>query len=223
MMIQALIAQLPTYLIPLIHQIQHLTKKLCRRLNYVDLSKLAYCPLRKKIAPKKSKRKDTELRVFAMESTLLDLTNSSCKGVGKADKSVNAKCCTQTGGNCVSRVQVGHVGDLRKRFWGDSSIDDFLNSKVRGEKLKKLLTEFYDNSKKQFNYKVGTLDVCERGFLILLGLISGKKTPGSQFERVKKEIMGLINKPIIDEELKSKQDLRSNIKNHVVSSDNDDA
>jgi hypothetical protein len=116
--------------------------KLCRRLNNVDLSKLAYCPLCKKSAPKKSKRKDKELRDFIMESTLLDLTNSSCKGVGKADKSVNAKCCTQTGGNCVSRVQVGHVGDLRKRFWGDSSIDDFLNSKVRGEKLKKLPTEY---------------------------------------------------------------------------------
>jgi len=78
MMIQALIAQLPTCLIPLIHQIQLLTKNLCRRLNYVVLSKLAYCPLRKKIAPKKSKRKDTELIDFVMESTLLDLTNSSC-------------------------------------------------------------------------------------------------------------------------------------------------
>ena len=101
-----------------------------------------------------------------MESTLLDMTNSSCQGVGKADKSVNAKCCKQTSGNCVSQVQVGHLGDLRKRFWSDSSIDDFLILKERGEKLKELLTEFYDNSKKQFNYVVGTLDVCERGIVI---------------------------------------------------------
>jgi len=54
---------------------------------------------------------------------------------------------------------------------------------------------------------------------LLSGLISGKKTTGNKFERVKKEIMGLINKPIIDEELKSKQDLRSNIKSHLVSYD----
>jgi len=89
--------------------------------------------------------------------------------------------------------------------------------KERGEKLKELLTEFYDNSKKKFNYKVGPwMSASEE---LLSGLISGKKTPGNKFERVKKEIMGLINKPIIDEELKSKQDLRSNIKSHLVSYD----
>ena len=45
--------------------------KLCQRLNNVDLSKLAYCPLCKKTVQKNSKRGDSELRDFVMESTVM--------------------------------------------------------------------------------------------------------------------------------------------------------
>ena len=80
-----------------------------------------------------------------------------------------------------------------------------------------MVSKFYDASQSKFNYQVGGTSVCERGFLVLLGLISGKKNPGKQFERIKNEIMGKVSLKIVDKELRTQQDLRTSIFNHAES------
>lgn len=185
--------------------------------KHFDLSKYSYCPTCKHTLKKKSKRSDKELHDSIMEMTLMDVVSTSCCGVNASSNSVNAKRCSETNGKCIESVLMVAVAALRKNFWEDASVDDIITTKVRGNKLKAMISKFYDASQSKFNYQVGGTPVCERGFLVLLGLISGKKNPGKQFERIKNEIMGKVPLKIVDKELRTQQDLRTSISNHAVS------
>ena len=181
---------------------------------HIDLKQLAYCPTCNHTLKKTTRRSDKEFRDSIMEMTLKDIVTTTCCGSKAGSNSINAKKCSETGGKCTGRVYLDDVYKLRNDFWGDSNIDDYLTTKHRGTKLKDLITPFYYENK--FHYKVGDTRVCERGFLLLLGVIGSNKVPGKQYERIKNEVMGRIPPKIIDKELKTQQDLRTSILNHEV-------
>ena len=147
---------------------------------HIDLKQLAYCPTCNHTLKKTTRRSDKEFRDSIMEMTLKDIVTTTCCGSKAGSNSINAKKCSETGGKCTGRVYLDDVYKLRNDFWGDSNIDDYLTTKHRGTKLKDLITPFYYENK--FHYKVGDTRVCERGFLLLLGVIGSNKVPGKQYE-----------------------------------------
>ena len=171
----------------------HLSEDSVNKYKNIDLSKYSNCPTCNHTLKKKSKRSDKELHDSIMEMTLMDVISNTCRGVNNSSNSINAKRCRETNGKCIESVLMVAVAALRKDFWEDASVDDIITTKVRGKKLKAMISKFYDASKSKFNYQVGGTSVCERGFLLLLGLISGKKNPGKQFNRIKNEIMGKVS------------------------------
>ncbi len=185
---------------------------------HINLSQLSHCPTCHHQTRRDTglKRSDKALRNSIMDMTLKEILSNTCCGTNLSSNSLNAKKCKESGGRCIQKATMYDVYELRTNFWGDASFDDIITTKVRGKKLKELMSSFYDASRKQFNYKLGNTPVCERGFLLLLGLISGKKNPGSQFDRIKKEVMGLKLTKIMDSELRAKQDSRTSISNHAV-------
>jgi hypothetical protein len=100
-------------------------------------------------------------------------------------------------------------------------VDDLITSKIRGERLESLLRQFYDAPEQKFKYKVGRLNVCEKGFFILLGLMSKSNLkPSSQLRRVMNLVKGTIQRPLKDKQssdLKKASDPRSRSFSHAVS------
>ena len=177
-------------------------------LNKVNLSQETHCPLCHNSLDNNTKKKsDQQTKDFIYEMTLEDVLSCSCG-------------CKDNDGNCIAQARYGDVGKLRKEFWG-SRVDDLITAKVRGEKLDQLLRQFYDAPEKKFKYKVGDVSVCERGFFILLGLMTKSNLkPGAQLKRVMNNIKGNIPAPLKDDaeakKLKRDKDPRSRCTHHAV-------
>lgn len=181
----------------------------------VDLSQHSSCPLCNHTLDKKNRKKtDQQTKDYIYEMTLEDIMRCSCR---ISNSSVG---CKENDGNCIARARFGDVDNLRKEFWG-SRVDSLITSKVRGEKLEQLLRKFYDAPAKKFKYKIGDVDVCERGFFILLGLMSkSNMKPGTQLKRVMNIIKGNSTIPVNDaasRALKRDRDPRSKCTHHAVS------
>jgi len=164
---------------------------------------------------KKIKKKtDQQTKDYIYEMTLEDIMRCSCS------LSNSSPGCKENNGNCIARVRFGDVDNLRKEFWG-SRVDELITSKLRGERLEQLLRQFYDASSKIFKYKIGDVGVCEKGFFVLLGLMSkSNMKPGTQLKRVMNIIKGHIPVSLNDAEskaLKRDRDPRSKCTHHAVS------
>jgi hypothetical protein len=87
----------------------------------------------------------------------------SCSGA-----STSSKCC-RYGGCCVGNTSITEVNKLRLNFWG-SSAARAPSTKQRGELIEKQISNYYNATSKSIEFSIGDRKICERGFLVLLGI-----------------------------------------------------
>jgi hypothetical protein len=167
------------------------------------MSKSGYCqPVEKK------RKSDNEMKDFIYGMLFEDIRNLKCN-------------CKQFNGQCIGLAGIEAVGKLRDKLWGNR-LDETVRTKDKGKKLEVLLRPFYNGPSDTFQCKVGDLDVCERGFFMLLGLLNkSSKRLGVQITRVMNTIRGNIPMELDPDEetkkLKKDKDPRSKRSRHAVS------
>jgi hypothetical protein len=68
-------------------------------------------------------------------------------------------------------ARIGDVTAMRKAFWGDHVTGNPPTQSQRAIELVKLLVDSYNPVDKEFYFKIGNSHrVCERGFLLSLGI-----------------------------------------------------
>ena len=72
-------------------------------------------------------------------------------------------------GKCLEKLTMGNANTLRKDFYGDEN-DEVISTKERGIKTFNLLIKYYDKISGNFHFTVGQTPVCERSFMLLLGI-----------------------------------------------------
>jgi hypothetical protein len=150
------------------------------------------------------------MKEFIYKLTLVDIGRMGC------DKS----SCKVNCGKCVELARIGDVNKLRQAFWGPQH-DEAIKTKEKGKRLEEIMRKFYNAPKDMFEYKVGDVEVCEKGFFLLLGLINqSRQRIGEQLRRVMNIIRNIKQKkPQVDEEakeFKKSNDPRTRCSEHAV-------
>jgi len=156
------------------------------------------------------RKTEQQMKEFIYKMTLVDMEQMGC------DKS----SCRINGGKCVGLARIQDVNKLRKDFWG-AQHDEAIKTKEKGQRLQEIMRKFYNGPKDRFEYKVGDVDVCEKGFFLLLGLINpSSQRIGEQLRRVMNTIRNIKQeKPLVDKEAmlyKSCKDPRNRCSQHAV-------
>jgi hypothetical protein len=128
--------------------------------------------------------------------------------------------CKINSGKCVKLARIGDVNNLRESVWGPPN-DEAIGTKKKGQRLEEIMRQFYNGPKDIFEYKVGDVKVCEKGFFLLLGIINpSNQKIGEQLRRVINTIKNVKqNKPLVDaetKEFKRSNDQRSRCSRHAV-------
>lgn len=84
---------------------------------------------------------------------------------------------------------MGDIIKLRKKFWGDQILSKAPSESDRKTKMNEILYHCFNNTDKIFYFNVGDLRVCERGFLILLGLNTRQSRPPRNWVKTKAEML----------------------------------
>jgi hypothetical protein len=91
------------------------------------------------------------------------------------------------GGQCVGETALNSICSLRNSFWGTSALKA-PSAMEHGQRIEEELRMSFNARDKTFSFQVKGRDVCERGYLILLGLITRESLAPRQWIRVKKEL-----------------------------------
>ena len=147
------------------------------------------------------------MKDYIYKMTIVDMERMGCE----------QSSCKINGGNCVG---LADVNKLREYFWGPQH-DIAIRTKEKGERLEKMMRKFYNGPKDLFEYKVGDVKVCEKGFFLLLGIINpSSQRIGPQLRRVMNTIRNINQeKPLVDaetKEFKRRKDPRSRCSQHAV-------
>ena len=150
------------------------------------------------------------MKEFIYKMTMVDMERMGC------DK----KSCKINVGNCVGLARIGDVNKLREAFWGHQH-DKAIGTKEKGQRLEEIMRNLYNGPKDMFEYKVGDVKVCEKGFFLLLGLINpSSQRIGEQLRRVMNTIRNINQEQLLVDveakELKSSKDPRSRCSRHAV-------
>ncbi|KAJ1401667.1 hypothetical protein B484DRAFT_437765, partial [Ochromonadaceae sp. CCMP2298] len=116
-------------------------------------------------------------KAYAWDQTLIKMEGFSCS---------DHKVCKH-GGQCVGETALNSICSLRNSFWGTSALKA-PSAMERGQRIEEELRRSFNARDKTFSFQVKGRDVCERGYLILLGLITRESRAPRQWIRVKKEL-----------------------------------
>ena len=72
--------------------------------------------------------------------------------------------------HCAGKSTVDDLIEFRKGFWGDITTDKPPTQSQRTTEMEKILKNSFNASSKSFEFRVANRKVCERGFLICLGI-----------------------------------------------------
>ena len=156
------------------------------------------------------RKTEHQMKEFIYKMTIVDMERMGC------DKS----SCKINRGNCVGLARIRDVNELREAFWGPQH-DEAFRTKEKGQRLEEIMRKFYNGPKDIFEYKVGDVKVCDKGFFLLLGLINqSNQKIGEQLRRIMNTIRNVHQKkPQVDaaaKEFKRNNDPRSRCSEHAV-------
>ena len=133
--------------------------------------------------------------------------------------------CT-CGKQCVASSTLKEMNEVRTRYWGPPN-DEVVNRADRNDRnmdiLKRALTQD-EKGKAVFKFFIGTRNICELGYLIILGLISVKSkedgtvvanAPPGQWTRTKEYVLNSKQYCEIFKPKRSKTTLQSNGSKHT--------
>lgn len=83
---------------------------------------------------------------------------------------------------------VDEICALRAEYWG-SAFQDAPSPKERKANIEQIMLRAHNQSENQFNFQVGKRPVCERGLLILIGIITHDSSPPKQWKDVRKDFL----------------------------------
>jgi len=122
------------------------------------------------------------------------------------------KCQCSPNNNCIGEIPSIVSEPFRMSFWGDK----YPSSSIRRAKFRSILEDAHTTascikSAKQFIFKIGNYNVCEMGFLTMLGFIQGKP---QIWRRVK---CNILNKKLEREANAATQSRNSPMFDHATS------
>jgi len=183
--------------------VNHCAKTTCFNCNQT-IPMSGYC----RTSVEKRRKKDHEMRDFVYGMLFEDMRSLKCG-------------CKKYNGKCIGLAGIDAIGELRDNFWG-SKFDETIRTKEKGKKLESLLRQFYDAPNDKFNYTVGKLNVCDKGFFMLLGLFNkSSQKIGSQLRRimniVRNKLPLLVDEDEEMKQLKKDKNPRTKPNRHAVS------